>query len=183
MPILLLCTLTQSWKTGSQILALLIGASWQEADAVRKLPPEGVLGLWVSVNVQVIASTDTAFSEHQLFSLNPIFCWGADETGEESIHFFLPQWKILTSIFQYAHNGPGLLHSIRPREEPMWVNFQNWRFILKLLPPLNSFWSHLVSQKNSWGGKPIEVKEADHFVSLCMVTTSAVVVSILPNLY
>lgn len=36
---------------------LLIGASWQEADAVRKLPPEGVLGLWVSVNVQVIAST------------------------------------------------------------------------------------------------------------------------------
>lgn len=38
-------------------LALLTGDSCQEADAVRKLPPQGVLGLWVSVNVQVIAST------------------------------------------------------------------------------------------------------------------------------
>lgn len=50
-------TLTQSWKTGSQILALLIGDSGQEADAVRKFPPQGVLGFGVSVNVQVIAST------------------------------------------------------------------------------------------------------------------------------
>ena len=54
---LLLCSLTQSWKRGSQTWALLIGDSCQEADAVRKLPPQGVLGLWVSVNVQVTTST------------------------------------------------------------------------------------------------------------------------------
>lgn len=42
---------------GSQILVLLIRDFCQEADTVRKLPPQGVLGLWVSVNVQVTAST------------------------------------------------------------------------------------------------------------------------------
>lgn len=69
-------------------------------------------------------------------------------------------------------------HSIRPWEEPMCFNFQNSHFILKLLLPLNSFWSYLVSQKNlQQGEKPVEVKEAGHLISLCMVSTSAVVVS------
>lgn len=69
----------------------------------------------------------------------PYFLLGGWWDGGGIKSFFLPQRKILTSIFQYAHNGPGLLHSLRPREEPMWVNFQNWRFILKLLPPLKQF--------------------------------------------
>lgn len=35
----------------------------------------------------------------------------------------------------------------------MCFNFQNSHFILKLPPLLNSFWSHLASQKNFWQGE------------------------------
>lgn len=69
--------------------------------------------------------------------------------------FFLPQRKTLTIISQYAHTRPSVqnracqrFHPIRPWEQPMCFNFQNSHFILKLLPPLNSFWYHLVSQEN-----------------------------------
>ena len=79
--------------------------------------------------------------------------------GEESNLFFLHQWKILTNISPFPHTGPGsteqsfsILSSHKTLRTSCF-NFQTSHFILKLLLPLHSFWSHLVLQNFKQGEK------------------------------